>query len=244
MNVNNKFLKLHLSGKGGNGVKLKGVKGIVFDLDGTLISSKIDFLGMKRKIISLLESKGVPEGHLSPNETTVEILRKAEGLWGERPEEEMREILREVEEIMDETEIDALPTVVEVEGTSKALKRLREMGLKLAVLTRGHRTYALKALEKTGMINYFDIILARGETPKPKPNPEALIHASAMMGLKPEEVLLVGDHRIDMECAERAGCRFIGVRTGPLGEASWGQNRPCILLDSLKQLTEYLSGEN
>ncbi len=243
MNVNNKFLKLHLSGKDGDDLKLNGVKGIVFDLDGTLISSKIDFLGMKRNIISLLESKGVPKGLLSPNETTVEILRKAESLWGERPEEERREILRMVEGIMDEAEIDALPTVVEVEGTSEALKRLKEMGLRLAVLTRGHRTYAVKALEKTGMLNYFDIILARGETSEPKPSPIALIHATAMMGLKPEEVLLVGDHRIDMECAERAGCRFIGVRTGPLGEASWGENKPRILLDSLKQLTEYLSGE-
>lgn len=219
------------------------MKGIIFDLDGTLISSKIDFLGMKRNIISLLESKGIPEGLLSPNETTVEILRKAENVWGERPEEERREILRMVEGMMDEAEIDALPTVVEVEGASEALKRLKMMGLRLAVLTRGHRTYALKALEKTGMLDYFDTILARGETPEPKPSPVALIHATAMMGLKPEEVLLVGDHRIDMECAERAGCRFIGVRTGPLGEASWGENRPCILLDSLKQLTEYLSGE-
>lgn len=227
----------------GNSLKLNGVKGIIFDLDGTLINSKIDFLGMKRSIISLLESKGVPRGLLSPDETTVEILRKTESIWRERPEEERRKILRMVEEIMDRSEIEALPTVTEVEGASEAMKRLKRMGLRLAVLTRSHRKYALKALEKTGMLNYFDIILARDETPKPKPNPEALIHAAATMGLKPEEVLLVGDHRIDMECAERAGCRFVGVRTGPLREASWGQRKPDILLESLIQLTEYLSGE-
>lgn len=224
-------------------MNLDGVKGIVFDLDGTLINSKIDFLGMKRNIISLLESNGVPHGLLSPNETTVEILRKAEDVWTGKSEEEKRGILRMVEEIMDGAEIDALPTVVEVEGASEALKRLKEMGLRLAVLTRGHRTYALRALEKTGMLNYLDVILARGETPKPKPNPEALIHTIGLMGIKPEEALLVGDHRIDMECAERGGCRFIGVRTGPLGEASWGQRKPEILIESLKQLAEYLPGE-
>ncbi len=205
-------------------LKLKGMRGIVFDLDGTLINSKIDFIGMKRRIISLLESKGVPEGLLSPHETTVEILRRAEDIWREqeRPDEERGEILRRVEEVMNGAELEALHTVTEVEGASEALRRLREMGFRLAVLTRGHRTYAVRALEKTGMLRYFDVILARGETPKPKPNPEALIHTAELMGLRPEEVLLVGDHRIDMECAERAGCRFIGVKTGPLGEASYG----------------------
>lgn len=223
-------------------MNLNGLKGIIFDLDGTLINSKIDFPGMKRSIISLLESEGIPKGLLSPNMTTVEILGKAEDHWKGRSEEEKGEILRRVEEIMDGAELEALKTVVEVEGASEALKRLRGMGLKLAVLTRGHRAYALRALEKTGMLKHFDVILGRGETPKPKPNPEALIHTAALMGLKPEEVLLVGDHRIDMECAERAGCRFIGVRTGPLGEGSWGEKRPDVLMESLAQLAEYLSG--
>lgn len=221
-------------------MKLNGVKGIVFDLDGTLINSKIDFPGMKRRIISLLESKGAPAGLLSPNETTVEILRKAEDLWRGRPKKEFQEILRAVEEIMDGAELDALQTVVEVGGTSEAVRRLKGMGLKLAVLTRGHRAYAIRALEKTGMLGFFDVILARGETPKPKPEPEALIHAASLMGLKADEVLLVGDHRIDMECAQRAGCRFIGVKTGPLGEASWGERKPEILVENLQQLTEYL----
>ena len=54
------------------------VKGIIFDLDGTLIRSSIDFPGMKRSMIAILEDHGIPRGLLSPKETTVATMEKAE----------------------------------------------------------------------------------------------------------------------------------------------------------------------
>jgi phosphoglycolate phosphatase-like HAD superfamily hydrolase len=131
--------------------------------------------------------------------------------------------------------------VTEVAGATGAIRKLKEMGFKLAVLTRSHHAYAVEALRKIRAETYFDFILGRGETPKPKPYAEALQHASKLMGLPLKEVIFIGDHHIDSTCAQNAECYFVGVRSGPRGEDSWEKNRPEVLLDSVADLPSYLS---
>jgi phosphoglycolate phosphatase len=219
------------------------IKGIIFDLDGTLIHSRIDFPKMKRRMIGILEASGVPRGVLSPNDTTVVTLAKAEEIWDEqgKPEDEKELVRERLDEAMDSGELEAIRGVREVDNATEAIRRLKERGYRLAILTRGHHAYAVEVLRKIGAEGYFDLILGRGETPKPKPYAEALQHAAELMGLSLDEVVFVGDHHIDSTCACNAGCHFVGVRSGPRGEESWEQNRPEIVLDSVADLPEYLS---
>jgi phosphoglycolate phosphatase len=219
------------------------IKGVVFDLDGTLIHSSIDFPKMKRLMIEILEASGVPNGVLTPNDTTVVTLAKAEKIWKEqgKPEDERETIRRTLDETMDQGELEAAPGVKEVEGATAAVRKLKEGGYKLAILTRSHNAYAVEALRKIGAVRYFDLILGRGETPKPKPYAEALQHSAELMGLSLDEVVFVGDHHIDSTCAHNAGCHFVGVRSGPRGEESWAQNRPQVILDSVADLPGYLN---
>ncbi len=221
----------------------EGVKGVIFDLDGTLIQSSIDFTKMKRRMIEILEANGVSKGVLSPNETTVATLAKAEKIWDEqgKPEKERDAVRRDLDETMDQVEFEAIPLVTEVAGAAWAMRKLKQMGLKLAVLTRSHHAYAVEALRKINADTYFDLILGRGETPRPKPYAEALQHASKLMGLTLKEVIFIGDHHIDSTCAQNAECSFVGVRSGPRGEDSWEKNRPEVLLDSVADLPNYLS---
>ena len=220
------------------------ITGIIFDLDGTLVNSKIDFPNMKRRMIAILESNGVPEDLLTPNETNVVILEKAERAWdeGAKPESERSEVRALLEEAMNQGELEALPSMQEVPGASEAIHELRRRSYRLGVLTRSHHAYAVEALRKMGVEGEFDAILGRGETPRPKPYPEALQHASKLMGLPLEEILFVGDHHIDSTSAANADCAFVGVRTGPRGDMSWEENRPEVLLDSVADLPGYLEG--
>lgn len=219
------------------------VNGIIFDLDGTLIRSSIDFIGMKRKMIATLENHGVPSGLLSPNETTVAAMEKAERVWREKgmSTTERERILAEIEEIMNKIELEAMPTVKEVKGAVKAISLLRERGYRLAVLTRGHKAYAVKALEKTGMLRYFDLVLGREDTPRPKPYAEALQHTAELMGISLDDILLVGDHPIDSTCAENACVSFIAVLTGPTKEIAWIKLGQDTILNSVKDLPAYLA---
>lgn len=219
-----------------------GVKGVVFDLDGTLIRSSVDFKAMKRRMIEILARYGVPRELLSTDKTTVENLRRAERIWDEMGvDQEVRsKALREVEEVMNEAELEALPTVEAIEGVREALEKLRGKGLKLAVLTRGHQTYAVEALRRTGLLELIDVILTRDTVRKPKPDPEALLEAAERLGLGVDEIIFVGDHPMDSACAEGASVRFIAVLTGWMGEEGWRAAGVSEVVESVSTLPEYL----
>jgi phosphoglycolate phosphatase len=220
----------------------KRIKGVVLDLDGTLIKSSVDFRRMKRRMIEILVRYGVPGELLSPDKTTVENLRRAEEAWNRLgiDEEVRRRALREVEEAVNEAELEALPTVEAVEGAREALESLRGMGLRLAVLTRGHRAYAVEALRRTGMLELLDVIFARDTTDKPKPNPEALREVAEHLGLRFDEIVFVGDHPIDSSCAEAASVRFIAILTGWMDKEGWRGQGVEEIIGSVADLPGYL----
>ena len=193
------------------------LKGIIFDLDSTLIQAQIDFVAMKSNMISLLEKYGHPSGTLSPtSQTTVQIMENAHQEWDRqaKPKEECDYLLSEIEQIMNQGELAAIENLTEIDGTSQAIKKLKEKGLKLAILTRSHHAYAVQALKKLGIYDEFDLILGRNETPEPKPYKGAIDYTVKLLGLAIDNVVMIGDHQIDRDSAIKSGCMFIGVATG------------------------------
>lgn len=220
------------------------IKGIVFDLDSTLVQSSIDFPKMKKKIIKLVEQNGHPKDTLSPiNQTTVQIREAVEEEWEKqnKPDPEREELRRKITQFMDEGEMESVNNLAEIPGAKDAVTKLKNMGYKLAILTRGHHEYAIEALNKTGMHESFDLVLARGETPRPKPYKEALDHTVSKMGLTMDEIIFIGDHQIDRDSAKNSGCSFIGVATGTRGLKSWeNEVPPKILLETVANLPQYI----
>ena len=223
-------------------INVNTLKGIIFDLDGTLIHTSINFTVMKERMINFLEEKGFPEGCLTPKLTTVVIIATCEEILREkgRTQEEIDEVHRKLEEIMNLGELEAIQDVSEVDGVRDALQELREAGYKLAVLTRSHHAYAVEALSKIDALDLFDVILGRGETPKPKPYREALEHTAMLLSLDPKETIFVGDNHIDANSAVNAEVSFIGVKTGRRGDLSWDGRFPEVLLGSVTDLPAYL----
>ena len=217
-------------------------KGIVFDLDGTLVNTEVDFRQMKHEMIIELESSGIPAGILTPEMTTVAITEYAKKIWAEKglPLEDQNRILAEITRIMDEVEMKAVDTLKVIEGASQTIRKLHDMGYKLAVLTRSNHIYAQEAIKKMNVDGLFDVVLGRGDTSQPKPSPEAMIEATKSLKLNLKEVFMVGDHNIDSTCAWDAGCIFIGVSTGPRGDKSWENKRPGVILKSVVDLPFWL----
>ena len=218
------------------------IKGVVFDLDGTLIHSSIDFRKMKQRMVDYLISKGADPQGLSPRDLNVVIINKGRNLLRERglTEEEIKGIIDHLQEIMNEVEMESVSETRPVEGAEEALRSLREMGYKIAVLTRGHHNYAVETLRRTGLLPYLDLILGRGETPRPKPYPEALEHTAQLLNLKPEELILVGDHPIDSTCAKNAKVHFIGVLTGAATPETWREAGCTEIIEGVWELPQYL----
>jgi HAD superfamily hydrolase (TIGR01549 family) len=223
---------------------LNTIKGIIFDLDGTLIHTTINFTLMKERMISFLEENGVPEGCFTPKQTTVVIIAACDEILRDkgRSQEEIADVHQALEEIMNRGELEAIPDVSAVEGVGNALRELRKEGFKLAVLTRSHHAYAIEALRKIGALDLFDVVLGRGETPKPKPYREAIEHTAMLIGLDPLETIFIGDNHIDASSAMNAKVPFIGVKTGRRGDLSWDGRFPEVLIESVTDLPSYLNG--
>lgn len=195
---------------------LSSIKAVVFDVDGTLIHLTIDFVKMRRRVIEVFERHGVPRGLLKPTETTIRIVER--GVEEMRRmgmgEGEVREALREVDEAMNAVELEAMSRIKPIPGVREAVEELKRMGLKVAILTRGHSAYAERAMEACGIPDLVDAVVTRSDVEEAKPKPGALVAVAERLGVKPSEILVVGDHEIDYACSRSAGAKFIGVLTG------------------------------
>jgi len=74
-----------------------------------------------------------------------------------------------------------------------SLHRLKKMGLKLGVVTRGYELDIEQILPRAGLEEFFDVCVGADTTGKRKPRPEAFKHALKRLGVKPKEAIFVGD---------------------------------------------------
>ena len=91
-------------------------------------------------------------------------------------------------------------------GVAKSLKRLRDAGLKLAVLTNSTAKAAEAQLTFAGLQDYFDQVISADEVKCFKPAPEVYHLAAKQLGVEPGQVRMVAAHDWDVTGALRAGC--------------------------------------
>jgi len=161
----------------------------VFDMDGTLTESIHDFAKIKMSL-GLPTHRGILE---SLSQMTVA---------------EAEPIHRQLDEIEKTLASQARPAI----GATMLLTALTRAGAKLGILTRNTKDNALLTLEAAGLLEFFDPddVLGRDEA-KPKPDPQGLHHLLNGWGAEPEQAVMVGDFRFDIEAAKRAGMLAVYV---------------------------------
>ncbi|MBS7631670.1 HAD family hydrolase [Candidatus Bathyarchaeota archaeon] len=198
----------------------KRFKAVIFDLDGTLIQSKIDYGEMRKRVIEIISETGVSTESLSQTRMIWEIIQGSDRALDEVGiRREAREtILRRINDVLNEIELRSLDTVEPTRNAEETLKALRSAGLKIGIATRGCKEYALRSLEKTGLGSYVDAILARDEVEHPKPDPRHLIDVAEALKCPINRVVYVGDTTTDLSTAQAAGVAFVGF----LRKDEWG----------------------
>jgi phosphoglycolate phosphatase len=120
----------------------------------------------------------------------------------------------EIDVILSQHEGFAATNAVPIEGALEIVQRVRDAGLKTAILTNNGRPAVDKIVKQLPLNDYFDLIFTRHETPKPKPFPDGLLKVASELGVGKNEVVYIGDALIDGTAASRAGIEFWGVETG------------------------------
>ncbi|WP_323149853.1 HAD family hydrolase, partial [Pseudomonas oryzihabitans] len=97
-------------------------------------------------------------------------------------------------------------------GAVDLVRALHERGCHLGILTRNARDLALLTLAAIGLEDCFEpaAVLGRDEAP-PKPHPGGLLHLAERWQVAPTSLVMIGDHRYDLECGRAAGCRTLQV---------------------------------
>lgn len=99
-------------------------------------------------------------------------------------------------------------------GINLVLQQLKARKIHLAVLTNKPDSSAKMLVDRMFGPQLFDAIIGQREGRPMKPNPTTAFEAIEKMGLKPEECAYMGDSGVDMQTAEAAGARGVGVLWG------------------------------
>lgn len=197
------------------------LKAVVFDLDGTLVDSTIDYERMAGLIRAVLTEAGVPEEHLTDRRKIYQIIRGGDRVLAEMGVDAAKRpnINSEMERIMNQVELEGAHLAKPMRNSVETLHALKARGLGIGIATRGCGEYATVSMRLTGIHGYVDKSLARDQVPHPKPDPRHLLDVVSLLNVKPVEIFYVGDTSTDLETANAAKVAFIGYKRND----EWGR---------------------
>jgi phosphoglycolate phosphatase len=206
---------------------------VVFDLDNTLVHSRIDFLGIRQAIIRRLLDVGALA------ETPANPRAKAIPEWLDVAAAFDPQLAAELWVTVDEFERAGMVAGTVEPDARTTLDRLAEAGFRLAVLTNNSLRSADAALARFDLRAPFELVLARGVVSALKPDGAGVRQAHVTLGGGP--TVVVGDAAIDGQAAARAdvGARFVAFRADQQVLAERGVV-PWATIASLGELVEVL----
>lgn len=95
--------------------------------------------------------------------------------------------------------------------TREVLRRLREAGVRLAIVTGAEGAGAQRTLQGHGLEGWFDTVVSGDDVQRSKPAPEGYQLALARLGLPPEACVAVEDTETGLRAAAEAGLRALAV---------------------------------
>jgi len=181
---------------------------IIFDLDGTLIDSKVD-------ITNALNYAMEPysQGRLTPEDAVkligegiTRLIEKLVGGRGEtvRADVASRFLRHYTDHLVDYTK--------EYPGVKETLEKLG--GYRKAVISNKRESLSKKVLDGLGLARYFDIVIGSDTTPERKPSPVPVLKALSELKVEPDGAVMVGDSNYDIDAGKAAGVATVAVTYG------------------------------
>ncbi|MFX1312961.1 MAG: HAD family hydrolase [Promethearchaeota archaeon] len=197
----------------------KPIKAIVWDLDGTLIHFKIDYLRARKRAIEILKKYGVPKRILTVRISILENVKYAREFFEKEGfhQNKINEIVQEVDREITKIEYEAAQNATIINGIDQVLEFAKIKNLKQAIFTFNTKKNAEISLKKTNISHYFELIVGRDNISNLKPHPDHLIYICNYLNVKSNEILVIGDTSRDIEAAINVGAHSIALNTNITG---------------------------
>ena len=205
--------------------------GIVFDLDGTLIDSRLDIAAAANHALAICGFSQLAADEIAGfvGDGARLLLARAARLAPEAPQLEPL-----LAAFLDYYAAHATDHTELLPGAHEALAALRH--LPLALCTNKPRSTTDAVLANLRLPAEFQVVVAGGDLPQIKPHPLPLQHIAQRLGLSTAELVMVGDGPQDILCAKAAGSRSVGVEGGIQARDRLIASNPDVLLRSLAEL--------
>lgn len=218
---------------------MKGYKGIIFDLDGTLLNTLEDLtdavnvtmvkFGIEEKTISQVRS------YVGNGVAQLIALCLEDGVA--HPDYQAVH-----DAFVSYYDANCNHKTGLYDGVDSLLASLHQEGRKLAIVSNKIDS-AVKILNKLYFSQWIDFALGVTDHIKRKPAPDMVLHCIEDMKLAPHEVVYVGDSEVDLQTARNAGIDCISVDWGFRDRDCLNSNGASIIVSDAVALEKVIGGK-
>ena len=206
------------------------VRAFLFDLDGTLIDSKLDLVNSVNFMLREMQRDVLPLatvasyiGHGAPRLV-------ADALGPDAVEADRKRGLEIFLAHYDEHNLDATRAYP---GVVEGLESLQDRPM--AVLTNKPAKMSVEILEALGLHKYFRAVYGGDSFEKKKPDPAGAQAILKILGAEPREAAMVGDSDVDIKTARNTGMLAVAVNYG-FGQHNRNAQPADLYVDSLQEI--------
>jgi len=215
------------------------IKLVIFDLDGTLIDSRLDLVHSVNAALRHIGRPELPDDVIASYVGDGAPILIQRALGGEAVHEAIvRQGLQFFLSYYREHKLDHTTVYQGVKEALAAVQRASNgVPRQMAVLTNKPVIPSRAILEALGLGPFFTQIYGGNSFVTKKPDPEGARQLLEENGVRPEETAIVGDSHVDVETGRNAGLWTVGVSYG-FAPQTLEQNPPDVLVDSPHELAE------
>lgn len=220
---------------------------LIFDLDGTLIDSVPDLAQATNDMLATLGKPTYPIGtirnwvgngsRMLVERALVGSVEVAEGQLSKEEADHAEKVFFDAYAKVSGDSTVAYPNVTE------GLKKLKQAGFTLALVTNKPIQFVPKILQTFGWSELFSEVLGGDSLPVKKPDPEPLRHVCRTLQVAPEHAVMIGDSKNDIFAGQNANIDTLGLSYG----YNYGQDirelKPTAAFDDFQGLVDWVITE-